>query len=558
MSISNNIEAVNAVRSLVPSARRVAGGSSFDQFTNSGLIATSAYGAVPYADGSCWAAPHSRSLLRILHGMMFMRDWINESYSGYASSTSVAATVATVLRKWKEEYPHKDSGSKSAYHDETTGQRMLSVLGLLDQYQQDFRKEDLLFIREIVAYDASLVADPDFHSSGTNHGMFQDLALLCYANLQPLDDESLREEYIDLSFRRLQEYFSQTFTSEGVHRENSPSYHLMIAGYARKIHDIASSANREDSRLYKRLLHGAARYATHAITPTGQFPPVSDTATGKVATKSSIQIFDDPEFKFAYSEGKLGTKPTERRLLLEESGYAIYRSEWCDPKATYVFFSAAYNADYHKHSDDNSLFVQSNGTEIIREAGPHGYDYQDPFTIYGFSSFAHNVLVVDGEGLPRTDGKSDLVQMRTIRDDDRGFTVQGSTRRYSTASHERVLDVLEPPESIFKPKIRISDYIDASKNHEYEIFWHFGPNISPVITPGGIVLYESEEKVAELIFASMTALRFDLHRGQTEPRILGWYFPEMSRPQPTYTLSIGFTGKKISLHTRINLDDYEL
>ncbi|MGP5265304.1 heparinase II/III domain-containing protein, partial [Glutamicibacter arilaitensis] len=185
--------------------------------------------------------------------------------------------------------------------------------------------------------------------------------------------------------------------------ENSPTYHLMVARSLNQHVILLNRLQHRSEPVLRRLLSKAGKYAAHVVMPNGHFPPISDSNKGPIAVSSAAFLGD--EFEYSASGGKKGTKPLECSIVFPESGYAIYRSDWNSKDSTYVLMQAAYNNNYHKHSDDLSLIIYGKGKEIITEPGPYSYNYKDPFSRYAYSQFAHNTIVVDNKSVPRTDDK---------------------------------------------------------------------------------------------------------------------------------------------------------
>jgi hypothetical protein len=383
--------------------------------------------------------------------------------------------------------------------------------------------------------------------------MFQDIALLVASDLY--DRVQNAEEMRNLAFERLVAYFSTCFTKDGIHIENNPTYHVMISrylghvvNYAKTHGGISGLDNLTD------VLEHAEVYAAHAVTPVGAFPPVSDTAVMPLNTWGPRATYPGEQFRGAISRGADGSAPRERSYVATESGYAIHRSSWGDPNASFVFFSAAYNADYHKHSDELSLYVMNEGKELLREAGPFGYDRANPFTSYGFSSQAHNSLLVDGAGLPRTDGKRDLTTLEDLGSSATGLHVRGTTERYPGVKWSRELEVAEDGA---KSPIVISDVIESRGEHEYKLLWHFGPEIQVVARGSVVELFDTDGvKVGELTWFGSPTAEVRTVRGQMSPEVQGWVFPKMGESQPASVLEVSVVAKDAKLRWELRTNDF--
>ncbi|MBM7848887.1 hypothetical protein JOE65_002115 [Arthrobacter roseus] len=455
-----------------------------------------------------------------------------------------------IVQRWSGLYEEPADSSTMAFHDETTAQRLIALISL-ELALTPLAPEGVdTIIAPLMRSTAELLAKPNFHASGNNHGMFQDLALAYYAVMSSTDSLGIREDYFTTAMRRLKEYFSECFTAEGVHVENTPTYHLMVSRHVASVQRIAAAAGHEDAAYYATLISNAETYATHAIMPNGVYPPVSDTQQLDLSRSGMQSIFQSPEFAFASTQGRKGTKPKKRMLVLPKSGYAMYRSAWGDSASTFAFFSAAYNADYHKHSDDLSLFLRSGGVDLLSEAGPYGYNYQDPLTKYGFSQFSHNSLVVDGRSLPRTDAKKDKVTLTCTGERPDGFSVVGTNARYEDVVHQRVLNIREV-EGV--SELDVTDIITSENEHNYQLLWHLGTEVEVVTHGHGFELFHEGAKVLDLMVRANCPLRLSLHEGRMKPRPLGWRFPNFGEAVPTTTIALNFEGTNAELKTTIRL-----
>ncbi|WAP53328.1 heparinase II/III family protein [Arthrobacter sp. ATA002] len=217
-------------------------------------------------------------------------------------------------------------------------------------------------------------------------------------------------------------------------------------------------------------------------------------------------------------------------------------------------FSAAYNADYHKHSDDLSLFLRSKGIDLLSESGPYGYDYKHPFSRYAYSQYSHNSLVVDGVSLPRTDGLRHKVQLVREAETETDFTVVGTNGRYPDTIHNRRLQVQE---NGGMPSFFLTDTIISSQPHTYQLLWNLGPDVRAHLTTNGFDLMHGAIKVLELRLEGDVPVRISLHEGEQKPRPLGWRFPRFGHAVPTQVVMIKFEGAAAELETTIRLSDFE-
>lgn len=519
------------------------------------LIAESDY--IHLEGGDIWRRRRSRGVARKMHAWFFyyfLRPFHNRA------DEIIVRKLIELLRSWREIVDLPPTRIPMAYHDEATAQRTIALSCMLADYGHLFSDEDSTLIQQILTESVNLLVDEEFHSHGTNHGMYQDLALIIVSNHIPQG-----HRYLALGIERLNDYFQHAFTEDGIHNEQSPQYHCIVSGHLREYINFLSDRDSDKALQLQEIFQKTETYATMAISPLGKFPPVSDTVNELVSSLGYTHLYKSPEFLYAVTQGLLGTPPRAKQYVAPKSGVAIYREDWRDPNSVYLYFSAAYNSDYHKHSDELSLYLVHRGVEVLREAGPNGYEMKDPLTVYGFSSFGHNTLIVNNKGLPRTDPDSmDKVGLQTLmaggEDNlDRSeraidFRVEGWNHRFAGVQHHRILSFSTPQDQESPKTLTIQDEIASAKTNDYQLLWHFGPEVIAQLDNHTVSIRDcSGVNIATLTVLGDTDIKLSIVSGQTEPCIQGWYFPKMGVCEPTQTLIISFTDDHAAIQTEILL-----
>lgn len=89
----------------------------------------------------------------------------------------------------------------------------------------------------------------------------------------------------------------------------------------------------------------------------------------------------------------------ELSRLFADLGWAALRTSW-EKDATMLAVKSGYTWN-HSHADANSFILYHKGTDIIKEAGRCWYKHPE-YRNYFFQSEAHNVVLFNGKGQPRT------------------------------------------------------------------------------------------------------------------------------------------------------------
>lgn len=468
-----------------------------------------------------------------------------------SKDTAVSTRAISLVRRWRDLHPiEKRSEHGMAYHDETTAQRLNIVLTLCIAAQAVGDKEGFDYLSIVADETADLLFSSEFHGGINNHGMFQDISLRNYSIIATWRDATERRKKLEISCERLDKYFLQAFTGEGVHVENSPTYHLMVSRSLKQHVEVLELLEHPDSRVFMELLRNAAAYATNIVMPNGHFPPISDTTKGPLAGAGG-DFFGD-EFLYATSTGKRGSKPAGLSTGFKSSGYAIYRSDWDSSDATYLLFSAAYNNNYHKHSDDLSLILFAKNRELITEPGPYSYNYKDPFSRYAYSQFSHNNIVVDNKSVLRTDDKRSTVKINDLIIDDNNFYVDAETGRLNDTQHNRSVRVTGEAR---RESIRVTDRLYSETEHSYSQFWNIAAGLEVVLHGNGFEVFEGTEKLFDALITSVVPVQISKISGQTRP-VLGWSFPKFGEKKPATVVRVDFVASNLEIQTEFNLENF--
>ncbi|WP_209121755.1 alginate lyase family protein [Alkalihalobacillus sp. BA299] len=511
-----------------------------------GIFSIPPFGEFDYTNGITWDEnpSNTRSYMRSLHGHFFIYDLV-EAFRE-TGDTKYLLKGQEIIEDWIEKNPLDDPSDAMAWHDETTARRLVSWVNFFDASKDILEEETLQYLLSNMVTHADLLLRDYFYSRNTNHGMFQDEALLVFGDY--FNNLHKSETYKEFANKRLKDYFAYIISDEGVHLEHSPSYNQLIANALLKYHHYYGAADNDElSSYYIETYNNMVDYATFIIKPDGQFPSIGDTFLSD--TPSSILWSESPHYTYSRTTGAEGTPPDTIDKVFKESGYAIFRDAWTlKEKATYILFVAAYHTSYHKHSDELNLWIYSDG-DIIMESGPNGYDYQDPYTEYAYSSFAHNTLIVDNEGLPRVDGKVDQTYLSDYEITDNYSSATGVNDRYENVTHTRKVTHLKNENQI----VVNDDIVSKGPHHNYKLLWHLAPDIEIEINGENAELYRDGKQVMTISFSSETSLNINSVYGQEKPQILGWFFKGIKEPIPTNTIIVEFDTDNAEVITTFNI-----
>lgn len=506
------------------------------------------YGRIPIeVNNNFHIKETSRSINRMVHSNTFLGDLFvayresnDEKYVAYAEKT---------MEKWLD-FKENNLNSSLIFHDETTAQRLLYWLNFYYICSENFSSKFKYRLLNEIENTVSLLAKEDFHSTNTNHGMFQDIALLAYSILK-YNTPKKSDEY-KLAIRRLKEYFETSYTTEGIHKEHSPDYHFMVSSNVKKIANaiqLLDGKNSDDEEKLTLIFKKSEKYAIHILQPNLYLPKIGDCSGFELNDKLNYaELYNSKEFNFVKSKGKQGKEPPEKNVLFQNSGYFISRSSW-DTKASYLLFLASYHAEYHKHSDDLSFILYRDG-EIFIDSGPNGYNYDSKYTKYAYSNFAHSNLVVNDKPLFRHDGnyKAVGIESATFDDEEQEFKVKGYNKRYSSTKHYREISGNHKIGDYI-----IKDSIISEERNKYTLFFQLSHTIETIVNNNIISLYKENNKIAEIEFefeGISGPPEIKVHKGETYPTYQGFEFLKMENEIPSPTIVLDFFNEHVETYIK--------
>ncbi|AZN43349.1 alginate lyase family protein [Paenibacillus albus] len=441
-------------------------------------------------------------------------------------------------------HPYGNSPDKMAWHDETTARRLMAWIQLYDVSKRIIDDNTADFIISNIVQTGKILSSSSFYKKMNNHGMFQDQALLIYSDYFSIIKDSVFMSYQAVT--RMNEYFTFVISDEGVHLENSPSYHQAIAQSIGQYRDYFIANNNPYGVQLDGLYNKMMRFATFIIKPDGYFPQIGDTPKGKPITT----LWNDPGYLYAATQGKSGVAPSATEAVFLKSGYVILRDRWSTGgKGTYIAFTAAYKSAAHKHNDDlNVLYYHDR--DILIEAGPYGYDYTNDYTKYVYSSYAHNTLIVDNKDLPATpniDKKYNMSRLTSSVSTAEKTIVTGVNERFNGVKQERSIEFIKGSNAL-----NVTDVMTATASHNYKLLWNLAPDIDAVVSGNTVMLNSKGVPIAKVEFTSGTGTTVKVVKGQTSPYLLGWYFDKLydDTPTPTSVIIVDMNGSNSTVSTK--------
>jgi hypothetical protein len=505
-------------------------------------------------------------LSRLQHLTLLATSWFLTQDERYARR------VADHLRSWFRENPflsgvHWTSGIE-------LGIRLISlawIRRLLDDWPgaADLFERDALAVRQIRWHQQYLAVFPSRGSSANNHVIAEAAGQLVASCAFPWfrESEHWRRESAFLLEREL---IRNTFPS-GIGRELASDYHCFVAelGFVAAV-EAEASGHPVGAATWARLCAMADSAA--ALVDERQHPPRqgdSDEGRGLLldaptadrwpsllaladALVGRLEWWPRPPADarstlvgaLAGTRHDIEGRPGRRPSRFADAGVTLLRTHepneiWCRcDGGPHGFLSIA----AHAHADALSVEVRYAGVDILADPGTYCYHGERAWRSYFRSTIAHNTIEISGRSQSSERGPfmwARHAQAREVEVIDDGdiarWTAEhdGYTSLDPSARHRRSVLLDRASRSI--------DIIDqiVGGDHDIRLAFHLGPEVKAELDGECAQLSWSDPSAPSAAGGARlelpSALRWTLHRGETEP-ILGWYSPGLGRRLPAFTL----------------------
>ncbi len=450
---------------------------------------------------------------------------------------------------WVAQHPAFDPVSTFAWYDMAVGMRAFRLAYLIDalcSVGPVHRKQIIRLLASLRVHLQVLAEEGQFRAH-SNHGIYQAAGQLAAAMRIPeLPESASAKEQARDRLRRLVEVH---FGEDGVHREHSPAYHLMVL---RTLLRIEAGGLLDDPGVTG-LLRRAEDAMSWFVAPVGLVPGVGDSDRYR-GNRIIDPYISHPALQYATSEGRSGSAPHTNVRAFPRAGYVVAKNGWFAGDAarasSYLLQTCAFHSRVHKHADDLSFVWYARGHDLLADAGRYGYIgrldpdselgragfyYGDPARIYVESTRAHNCVEIDGRSYPRRGVKpygSALVS--TVHDALSGLVAtESAITHFRTIRHVRLLFHMPGSWTIVVDNLLARG---GDERHDYVQRFHYGPELDRLEhADGAIRLALPQGSEALTVTALDDADALDPVRGQTEPALLGFVSRRPSELLPVWT-----------------------
>jgi len=348
--------------------------------------------------------------------------------------------------------------------------------------------------------------------------------------LLPFVKES--KDWRDFAVRRLLAELDTQVYPDGAQIELTPGYHnVALRSFLGPV-EIAGAYGHRLPDGYLTKLERMFAYNMWVMRPDRDAPRWNDSWHVDVPgmLKKGFALFDHrKDFQWIATNGQESIPPEHTSHFFPYAGQVMMRSGW-ESDALFLGFEAGPFGYGHQHEDKLGIVIFAYGKELLVEGGSYAYD-ASKWRRYVLASYAHNVVLVDGQGqvrrgLPRRQYVSrEPVDVAFHSDQHydyaRGTYDMGFGRRdQRPARHSREVVFLKKPVVFF-----IRDTLEPldGKSHSYQALFHLDVQNLNVDRDDGVVeTQDAGNANIRIVPLPGGDLKTSVVRGQETPVVQGW------------------------------------
>jgi hypothetical protein len=360
-----------------------------------------------------------------------------------------------------------------------------------------------------------------------------------------------------MAMDRLNAELTKQIYPDGAHAELAFGYHLLCLSHFQFPVKLADQYPVRLPKGYSDKLSAMIDFLLLSQKPDGRLPLINDTNEMDVPVFLSefLKSYDRPDLLFAATQGAQGHPPSPTAVEFPYSGYYIMRSDWT-PSARYLIFDAGSYGGFHGHEDKLSFELSAFGAPMITDGGAYAYTGDEAFRAYFVSTWAHNTVLIDGQGqnrflynhykvstradrAPKLDGNTwisapeyDLAS-GTYND---GYSAMSSKGRGASeietaVTHERQILFIKPDYWI------IVDKILGIGAHQVEQLYHLTPDAEAALLDGHLRATYANGAGLQIVPLHADSSAMSIVKGALEP-IQGWVATGYNKKEPAAVLNL--------------------
>jgi hypothetical protein len=482
----------------------------------------------------------SRSWALELHQHARLNDLARQYF--WTGNTDYVVRVDETLRDWVVSNPRPDSTVRDANWHALSASiriRQWDDIFYLLQNVDEFSPSTRILMLTSVPDHAGTLLDP---GKPVEWGLGTMTGLTDLAVSWPEFRES--PEWLETATGTMLAELDDKFDPDFIHHHLTSIYQRRVAMYYEAVvGTIRRTGSPADPRLEKGL-EGMWDYLAYTMCPGGAPPMNNDSDLSSVVSHlDRVQaMVPRNDWRYITTNGREGERPKRLSVAYPWAGHAVMRSGWGED-AHWSFFDAGPWGMKHQHNDKLHLSVSAFGRDFLVDAGRYTYD-PGADRDYFVSSFAHNVIIVDGgEQRPGAEKAGEPLPggwFVTEPDLDyaRGAFSEGYDNVDGKVIHERAVMYVRDRFWV------VVDRIESDRPRDIDVLWRFHPSCGVAVDGADVVTNDRGQANFRITPVSGQAWNINLISGDNTPGMMSWYAPKLNvkEPAPTAIYSARIDG----------------
>lgn len=441
------------------------------------------------------------------------------------------------IESWMNANPSPTKqASRFAWKDHSTANRVVTMIQFWEQYKNSaiYDKDFENKLIEMLEKHGDFLMDDKNYSAGSNHGIFQDRSLIELALIFP--DMSHSEQWYKKGMGRLITHVEGDVTKSGVHKEHSPSYHLLVLNLFKSINGFIKQFNVNEPKL-KDGISKMEDYLAFIGNQSGDLPMLGDSQPESLYSLNPKSITSQ-KLLYVVTKGKQGKKPGQE-MVYADGGTAVFKNDLNNERPLYLLFTSAFHSTTHKHADDLSFILNYGKTDFFVDSGKYNYSYTDPYREYFKGTLAHNTVTVDKKSFPVTKDQVNKSKISSSEINKTYSYVTGSHELYKGVKVSRTLVYLKNTNSIL-----VRDVMVSNKNHTYTDIFNIGKDVDVKKSASRVFTLTSKLDQQQIELIQLTKMStIKNYKGSASP-IAGWQSLEFNKKLPITQLQFMNSNQK--------------
>lgn len=367
-----------------------------------------------------------------------------------------------IILSWIEHSKTNDS-NKMIWYDHTTANRTQALIHYIYLANELNRSIDYKKFIGLLQEHSNVMSDDSIYKFN-NHGLMMDRSLMILGYI--LDDELL----LTKGKNRAINTFWYSFSSKGVHLENSPQYHSMVV---RMYNEIESYLNKREDSLGEHIINYlklSKNYIPIVTKPNQRLASIGDSGPDKQSRKKKFENLYDVE-----------------------AGVSVLQYE--KPHPMFTTFIAGYSSRVHKHKDDLSITLNYKNRDFLVDPGKYSYT-MNKTRQYIISKEAHSSFYLkDFDYTIKNENRYDRkVCLETYYDNHLYTLVKGKHNDFDGSHAELTRTVIQMKKS---PIVLLVDRVKTRVKHglKFEQNFNLDSDVQIEETKVGYTLLSGEEAI---------------------------------------------------------------